>query len=201
MSDFRSRGGQVTAKRNRTLALKRYYADPVICANCGGAIQVPDRVRPGQVRAYWKFCSRSCSATYTNKQRSKTGGPCVWCGGNRKHGKRFCSWKCHREYESAQRVAKIRESGVVPGSTETTRRRNAKKFFASEGRMKCFVCGLVEWRGKPITLILDHINGDSTDQRLENLRLICPNCDSQTSTWMGRNRGKGRKERRRLAAK
>ena len=43
------------------------------------------------------------------------------------------------------------------------------------------------WNGKPIVLDLDHINGDNTDNRLVNLRFLCPNCHSQTSTYKGAN--------------
>lgn len=54
---------------------------------------------------------------------------------------------------------------------------------------KCSVCGLLPiWQDKPLKLQVDHINGISTDHRLENLRLICPNCHSQTSTYSGRNK-------------
>lgn len=48
-------------------------------------------------------------------------------------------------------------------------------------------CGLQEWRGRPLTLQLDHRNGDRDDWRPENLRLLCPNCHSQTATFSGRN--------------
>jgi hypothetical protein len=60
------------------------------------------------------------------------------------------------------------------------RRRLLKKGW----EFKCNECGLEdEWNGKPITLQLDHINGDSCDNRYENLRFLCPNCHSQTETF------------------
>jgi hypothetical protein len=53
---------------------------------------------------------------------------------------------------------------------------------------KCAICGMPpEWQAKPLVLRLDHINGTSHDNRLENLRLVCPNCDSQLPTFSGGN--------------
>lgn len=47
----------------------------------------------------------------------------------------------------------------------------------------CSICGMKpEWQGKPLTLILDHINGENHDDRLENLRWVCPNCNQQLPT-------------------
>lgn len=53
---------------------------------------------------------------------------------------------------------------------------------------RCALCGVDEWQGKPLTLQLDHINGIANDHRLENLRLLCPNCHSQTRTFCRRKR-------------
>ena len=52
---------------------------------------------------------------------------------------------------------------------------------------KCAICGCAEWQGKTLSLELDHINGINNDNRLENLRFLCPNCHSQTSTYGSRN--------------
>ena len=54
----------------------------------------------------------------------------------------------------------------------------------------CAICEHDEWNGEPIPLELDHVNGDRTDNRLENLRLLCPNCHAQTPTYRGRNIGR-----------
>lgn len=50
--------------------------------------------------------------------------------------------------------------------------------------------------GSELRLVLDHVDGDSTNNRRENLRLVCPNCDSQLPTFKARNRGSGRAWRR-----
>ncbi|VBB18632.1 HNH endonuclease [Yasminevirus sp. GU-2018] len=53
---------------------------------------------------------------------------------------------------------------------------------------KCYDCGIdPNWMGNPLSLQLDHINGVHNDHRIENLRLLCPNCHSQTPTFGGRN--------------
>lgn len=52
---------------------------------------------------------------------------------------------------------------------------------------KCAICGCTEWQGKTLSLELDHVNGINNDNRLENLRFLCPNCHSQTTTYGSRN--------------
>lgn len=56
----------------------------------------------------------------------------------------------------------------------------------------CSSCGFHTWNGQPIPLELDHVNGIHTDNRLENLRMLCPNCHAQTPTYRGKNK-KGRR--------
>lgn len=52
----------------------------------------------------------------------------------------------------------------------------------------CSICSIEPfWNGKPMPLILDHINGKNNDNRLENLRFVCSNCDSQLDTYKSRN--------------
>ena len=56
---------------------------------------------------------------------------------------------------------------------------------------ECSICGLLpEWKNKKLVMVLDHINGINNDNELENLRLLCPNCNSQTDTFAGKNNKK-----------
>ena len=52
---------------------------------------------------------------------------------------------------------------------------------------KCAICGITKWNNKTLSLELDHINGVNNDNRLENLRFLCPNCHSQTTTYGSKN--------------
>jgi hypothetical protein len=71
----------------------------------------------------------------------------------------------------------------------TTDSGTVKNRLLKEGRLpyKCALCGIDSWQGQKLSLHLDHINGIHTDNRLSNLRLLCPNCHSLTPTYCGRN--------------
>lgn len=56
---------------------------------------------------------------------------------------------------------------------------------------RCTKCGIHEWQDEKITLEIDHTNGNNRDNRIENLRYLCPNCHSQTPTFRGRNKNSG----------
>ncbi len=55
---------------------------------------------------------------------------------------------------------------------------------------KCESCGITEWLGELAPIELDHINGKRNDNRIENLRILCPNCHAQTPTYRGKNKNR-----------
>lgn len=69
---------------------------------------------------------------------------------------------------------------------------NHKGLLVQERGHRCECCGLAEWLNRPITLELEHIDGDNRNNEKENLKLLCPNCHSLTDTWRGRNINSGK---------
>ena len=88
------------------------------------------------------------------------------------------------------------EAILVDGSSYNRPRLKARLIKEGLLRNSCYECGLdAAWNGKELALQLDHINGKSDDNRLENLRLLCPNCHSQTKNFSGRNAATNKKHK------
>lgn len=69
-------------------------------------------------------------------------------------------------------------------------RRNIKQRLLGAGILqnRCDICGISDWLDQPLSIQIDHINGIRNDNRLTNLRMLCPNCHSQTETFASRNK-------------
>lgn len=152
------------------------------CLNC------EKKLRVGSFKSY---CNQSCSTSYTNRMRPKTPRKkvsCLFCKNvfslrpSARWGK-YCSNACQGKYAKAERQKLIRS-----GLNSTLK--GMREFLIEKFGNQCRLCGqLPEWNGKPLTLQLDHKDGDSDNNHWKNMRLLCPNCHTQTPTYGSKGLG------------
>ena len=114
------------------------------------------------------------------------------------HLEHFRTWNKGLTRETDDRLRRAGDKRAVPlahildGSRQWSDTNKLKQKLIREGYLqnKCSICGICEWMGSQIVCELDHINGNRYDNFLENLRILCPNCHSQTKTYCGKNKGK-----------
>jgi hypothetical protein len=107
----------------------------------------------------------------------------------------------HFDPQRAQALARRSPLEEVLARNSTVARKDVKRRLFQEKlkEPRCELCGQgEEWRGRQMSLILDHINGIRDDHRLENLRIVCPNCAATLDTHCGR---KNRLEPRRRSCR
>lgn len=108
--------------------------------------------------------------------------------GNKKQ--KFCCNKCQQEHQSNEKYKYYLKHQDEFVKKEISYQWLKKKILIEQDH-KCDICKIGEiWNEKELHFILDHIDGDATNNKRENLRLVCPNCDSQLSTFKSRNKGK-----------
>lgn len=89
----------------------------------------------------------------------------------------------------AEGIGKIPLKEILEGKYPQYQSNKLRSRLIEEGYKdrRCECCNNTEWLGKPISLEVDHVNGISTDHRLNNLKILCPNCHAQTETYRGKN--------------
>ena len=176
-------------KESKLKNIIEYNRNPKLCLNCNLAIDYEHHTEK-------KFCNHSCAAVFNNAKRiivcdsasEKTYRilPIKKCKHCNQSTKRFyCSSECQHKEIIKNTNLKI-ENGNRVGPIQF------KRYLSEKRGHKCEMCGLSEWGNKQILLVLDHIDGNSENCSLQNLRQICSNCDTLTPTYKGRNKGKGR---------
>lgn len=184
-------------KKLRELGIKTKtnedYYRPILkvkCNECNVLFKTRETIR--------KFCSSSCSAKLSNKIRERKGistrakpKKCENCGHyNKSYDARFCSRECfqamrHKKYIDGWLDGK--ESGAK-GLTVSS---HVKRWLIETRGNKCEICNWAEINSVTgnVPIHVDHIDGKSINNRLENLKILCPNCHSLTPTYGALNMG------------
>lgn len=99
----------------------------------------------------------------------------------------YCSISCTKEHKTKLAEERIEKLYLIWLAGKDLGFKNARplirKFLIKRDGYKCSSCHLTEWLGKEITLWCDHIDGNATNNKPANFRLVCPNCDSQSDTF------------------
>lgn len=176
-----------TSKRQHKEAVERYEANPKICPACNKALPYEKRLNT--------FCNHSCAASYNNlgiRRHGKEKSTCPVCGNPVKRSlSTFCSKTCWADYCYISYITRWlngEESGTGKGKRGKFDPR-VKRWLFETNDGKCEKCswGEVNPHSETIPLEVDHIDGNRTNNRPENLRLLCPNCHSLTPTHCGLN--------------
>lgn len=91
--------------------------------------------------------------------------------------RKFCSNECQGIHRFITETSEKVESGLVSD------RRTLSKYLTERDGYECAECGIHDWRGRPISLDVDHIDGNPANNLPSNLRFLCPNCHRQTDSW------------------
>ena len=177
-------GGE-KSKQKRIKRIEKYNLDPFLCKNCNKPIPYEKRVN--------EFCNRSCATTFLNmgvSRNEKSGKwkkkPCQFCG-EKTENKKFCSRKCEHNYNLQNRRRVLKELGKINTKTD--------KWYLIELRShKCEICDHSKWNAQDIPLDIHHIDGNSDNNKFNNLLLICPNCHRQTTNHGSKNKTNSKKK-------
>lgn len=176
-----------------------------ICAKCGK--EFPEKIK---IDGIWRDLRKRKNCLECSPFGVQTGGrkkiakeeygKCLFCGKPlaTRYQKKYCSNQCQRDYEYQEFITKWKKGEVsgTKGDAWIDTSGYIRRYIFEKFDNKCAECG---WsRVNPFTgtlpLEIEHIDGDSMNNKEENLTLLCPNCHSLTKTYRGANKGHGTRD-------
>lgn len=161
-----------SSRSRRAKNAAKYNLAPKLCTCCKTPIPYGE---------HWvkRYCSSSCAATINNKLPNR-----------RRKKEKVPVDRAQKKQKRLTANMQLFQLGKLKY------RRDLRQCLITSNGNQCSICHLPGlWQEKPLVLVVDHIDGDAANNQPNNLRLLCPNCNSQTSTFCGRNFGKGRQAR------
>lgn len=137
------------------------------------------------------------TTSVVQKQNRQIISTCCECGRAFKAANKnvkFCSAKCSSTYRHKEAYQDFLENNEKYCRGNYTPKAFKNEFLEEQGNV-CLICGSPPIHNhKPLTFVLDHIDGDASNNKRTNLRMICPNCDSQLDTFKSKNKHSTRRD-------
>lgn len=137
------------------------------------------------------------TTSVVQKQNRQIISTCCECGRAFKAANKnvkFCSAKCSSTYRHKEAYQDFLENNEKYCRGNYTPKAFKNEFLEEQGNV-CLICGSPPTHNhKPLTFVLDHIDGDASNNKRTNLRMICPNCDSQLDTFKSKNKHSTRRD-------
>ena len=160
----------------------------VICSNCGKKVsKKPAHIKNSKTGLF--FCGKACKndAQYNKHmfQRTKQLN-CYKCGelvdADYRASRKLCN-KCKPLKNTKLKPSDIND--VLSGKIVIKYNNSIRRYLISSGirSNKCEECGITSWNRKPLTIQIHHEDGNRYNNKIENLKMLCPNCHTQTKTW------------------
>ncbi len=166
----------------------------MICERCGREFTEDWRGTRSQKASTPRFCSRQCanSRSFSEESKQKKSEAAKLYIEKAGTPQRTVSKETAKRAAEKRRHTFQEKYDALPWEKLAPKGEAVKRRILVEQNSVCSICGLNTWMEKPLILQLDHIDGNNENNQRSNLRMICPNCHSQTETFC---RGHSRKKK------